>query len=135
MDKLKYKDSSDLIIKAFFRVYNTLGHGFLEKVYENALVIEAGRLGLRIKQQMPISVLYGEAIVGEYTADLAVNDIIIVERKVACKLATEHEAQLMNYLKATPYEIGLLLNFGVNTPPAEQVASGSLPKGGKRLKP
>ena len=97
----------------FFNFHNTLGYGFLEKVYENAIVLEARKLGLQIKQQMPIRVIYGETIVGEYFADLVANNLVIVELKVVKQLAREHEAQLLNYLKATAYEIGLLLNFGL----------------------
>jgi len=112
MDGLKHGETTDLLIKAFFQVYNTLGHGFLEKVYENAMIIEAGKLGLNIAKQVPIQVIYGGSAVGEYCADLVADQKVIVELKVARKLAPGHEAQLMNYLKATPYEVGLLLNFG-----------------------
>jgi GxxExxY protein len=112
MATLEHREISDLLIKAFFRVYNALGHGFLEKVYENAMAIEARRLGLCIQQQMRIQVLYGKAVVGEYSADLVANNAVIVELKVAGALAPEHEAQLLNYLKATPFEVGLLMNFG-----------------------
>ncbi len=102
-----------MLIGAFFRVYNALGHGFLEKVYENALAIEARKLGLEVEQQMPTKVYYGGNIVGEYFADLAINNEIIVELKSARAIAPEHEAQLINYLKATHFEVGLLLNFGL----------------------
>jgi GxxExxY protein len=113
MAALEHREITDLLIKAFFRVYNTLGHGFLEKVYENAMAIEARRLGLCLQQQMRIQVLYGEAVVGDYSADLVANNAVIVELKVADTLAPAHEAQLLNYLKATPFEVGLLMNFGV----------------------
>ena len=113
MDSFKHKETTNLLIKAFFKVYNTLGHGFIEKVYENAMVIEARSLGLQIKQQQPISVFYGDTVVGEYITDFIVNSAVIVELKAVSKLTELHEAQLMNYLKATPYEIGLLLNFGI----------------------
>ena len=112
MDNFKHKETTNLLIKAFFKVYSTLGHGFIEKVYENAMVIEARSLGLQVKQQQPISVFYADTIVGEYIADFIVNSAVIVELKAVSKLTEVHEAQLMNYLKATPYEIGLLLNFG-----------------------
>jgi len=102
-----------MLIGAFFRVYNALGHGFLEKGYENALAIEARKLGLEVEQQMPTKVYYGGNIVGEYFADLAINNEIIVELKSARAIAPEHEAQLINYLKATHFEVGLLLNFGL----------------------
>lgn len=112
MDKLKHGETTDLLIKAFFQVYNTLGHGFIEKVYENAMVIEARKLGLNIKQQVPIQVSYGGKTIGEYCVDLIADNKVIVELKVAKKLVPEHEAQLLNYLKSTAYEVGLLLNFG-----------------------
>ncbi|MDM7995205.1 MAG: GxxExxY protein [Acidobacteriota bacterium] len=102
-----------MLIGAFFRVYNALGHGFLEKVYENALAIEARKLGLEVEQQMPTKVYYGGNIVGEYFADLAINNEIIVELKSARAITPEHEAQLINYLKAIHFEVGLLLNFGL----------------------
>lgn len=108
----KHKDTTDLIIKAFYTVYNSLGYGFLEKVYENAMVIELGRLGLKVVPQAPILVFYDGQSVGEYYADLVVEDEVIVELKATRRLALENEAQLLNYLKATIYEVGLLLNFG-----------------------
>jgi GxxExxY protein len=89
-----------------------LGYGFLEKVYENALAIELRKLGLQANQQSPIRVHYGNSVVGEYSADLLVEDSFIVELKAARELVEDFEAQLLDYLKATPYEVGLLLNFG-----------------------
>jgi GxxExxY protein len=89
-----------------------LGHGFLEKVYENALVIELRRRGLKVSQQAVIKVRYAGQVVGDYYADLLVEDCIIVELKAAESLGDEHFAQLLNYLKATGIEVGLLLNFG-----------------------
>ncbi len=100
------------IIQAFYQVYNTLGYGFLEKVYENALAHELGKHGLTVRQQMPIKVHYDGQLVGEYFADLCVEGVVIVEIKAAERLRPEHEAQLLNYLKATDVEVGLLLNFG-----------------------
>ena len=108
----KHKALTELIIKAFYTVYNTLGYGFLEKVYENALAIEQRNLGLKVEQQARIAVYYAGQIVGEYFADQLINDAVILELKATRNLAPEHEAQLLNYLKATPYEVGLLLNFG-----------------------
>jgi len=103
---------TELIIKAFFKVYNTLGYGFLEKVYENAMRIELSKMGLNVLQQKNIKVFYEADQVGDYFADLFVNDLIIVELKAAENICEEHEAQLLNYLKATDIEVGLLLNFG-----------------------
>ena len=100
------------IIEAYYKVYNSLGYGFLEKVYENALKIELKRLNLKVEQQKNIKVFYDEFEVGNYVADLIVEDLVIVELKAAESLCEEHEAQLINYLKATNLEVGLLLNFG-----------------------
>lgn len=111
-DDYKHKEITDLIIKAFYTVYNTLGYGFLEKVYVSALVIELQKLGLEVICQAPIHVYYGGQVVGEYFADLLVSNKIVVEVKSAQMFTIQYEAQLLNYLKATPYEVGLLLNFG-----------------------
>lgn len=111
-EEFKHKEITDLIIRAFYTVYNTLGYGFLEKVYANALLIELERLGLKALAQAPIRVFYARQVVGEYFADLVVADAVIVELKAVQALADEHEAQLLNYLKATRFEVGLLLNFG-----------------------
>jgi len=112
METLKHSETTGAIIKAFYSVYNELGSGFLEKVYENALAIELRSLGLIVEQQKPITVYYREILVGEYFADLVVNECVIVELKTSEAISRIHEAQLVNYLKATRYEIGLLLNFG-----------------------
>ncbi|PYV43448.1 MAG: GxxExxY protein [Acidobacteria bacterium] len=111
-DTYKHTDLTNLIIKAFYAVYNNLGYGFLEKVYVNSLAIEMQRLGLKVVEQAPISIYYQGQVVGDYYADLLVNNLVIAEIKAAVALVEEHEAQLLNYLKATAYEVGLLLNFG-----------------------
>ena len=103
---------TEKVIEAFFNVYNTLGYGFAEKVYQNALVIELVALGLAVESQKQITVRYSGRIVGEFWADVVVNGVVIVELKAAQRLLDEHEAQLLNYLKATLIEVGLLLNFG-----------------------
>ena len=108
----KHKEITEKVIKAFYAVYNALGYGFLEKVYVQALVIELQNLGLEVARNVAITVFYAGQAVGEYLADLVVADRVIVEVKAARTFAPEHEAQLLNYLKATPYEVGLLLNFG-----------------------
>lgn len=107
-----YADITDTIIKAFYKVNNTLGFGFLEKVYENAMSIELEKSGYLVKKQRNIKVYYNNEVVGDYYADLIVNDRVIIEIKAAEILKNEHEAQLINYLKATEIEVGLLLNFG-----------------------
>jgi GxxExxY protein len=109
---LLHRDITNKIIKAFYNVYNSLGYGFLEKVYENAMLIELRKLGLNVQKQVPIKVFYDEQLVGQYFADIIVEETIIVELKAAEGLREEHEFQLINYLKATELEIGLLMNFG-----------------------
>jgi len=109
---LLHAEITGKIIKAFYTVYNTLGYGFLEKVYENALLIELSKLGLSAKTQFPITVYYDGKVIGNYFADMFVADAVIVELKTAEALNSAHEAQLINYLKATNAEVGLLLNFG-----------------------
>ncbi|MDH5507505.1 MAG: GxxExxY protein [Anaerolineae bacterium] len=113
-EKWPYKHSglTEQIISAFYNVYNELGYGFLEKVYENAMAIELQQAGLKSVQQSPIRVYYAGQLVGDYYADIIVSDLIIVELKAIKTLTAQHEAQLLNYLKATTYETGLLLNFG-----------------------
>ncbi len=108
----KHADLTEKIIGAFFKAYNALGYGFSEKVYEKALVLELAKLGLQVEQQKQIAVYYDGQVVGDYYADLVVNDAVIVELKAVQQLLAEHEAQLLNYLKATTIEVGLLLNFG-----------------------
>jgi len=108
----KHTELTEKIINIFYRVYNKLGYGFLEKVYENAMMIELKKEGILAIAQAPIRVLYDNEIIGEYYADILVDDKVIVEIKAARQLAEEHEAQLLNYLKATDIEVGLLLNFG-----------------------
>ncbi len=107
-----YEELSKEIIGAFYRVHTALGYGFLEKVYENALAFELKKSGFEAEKQVPIKVFYERIEVGSYTADIVVNDLIILELKVAEAIQPEHEAQLLNYLKATEYEVGYVLNFG-----------------------
>ena len=103
---------TDRVLRACYDVYNELGYGFLEKVYENSLAIALRRDGFEVQQQAPISVRFAGEIVGEYFADLVVANLVIVEIKAIERLAAPHDAQLLNYLKATDHEVGLLLNFG-----------------------
>lgn len=103
---------TDKILFSFYRVYNILGFGFLEKVYENALCIELEKLGLDVHQQKTSPVYYDGTLVGEYFADVVIDDQVVLELKAAEALRAEHLAQLTNYLKATDMEVGLLLNFG-----------------------
>jgi GxxExxY protein len=108
----KHADVTDKVLKAFFKVYNTLGYGFAERVYENALAIEPKKSGFMVERQQDITVYYEGEVVGEYVADVVVNDAVILELKAVRTLAEDHAAQLLNYLKATSIEVGLLLNFG-----------------------
>jgi len=108
----KYKELTEKIIKIFYRVYNKLGYGFLEKVYENAMAIEFRKEAIPIVPQSAINVLYEGEVVGQYFADILVDNKVIVEIKAVRNLVLEHDAQLLNYLKATNIEVGLLLNFG-----------------------
>ena len=107
-----HQDKTEKIIQAFYKVYNTLGFGFLERVYQNALLIELSRMGFDCKSQYPIRVFYESIPVGDYFADIIVDDCIIIENKAAEALVEQNEFQLINYLKATNIEVGLLLNFG-----------------------
>ena len=115
-NKYKHSNITGQIIKAFYKVYNILGYGFLEKVYENALAIELRERGLSVVQQAPIKVYYREQSVGDYYPDLLVDGKVIVELKAVEALPDKHNAQLLNYLKATEIQVGLLLNFGPSKP-------------------
>jgi GxxExxY protein len=108
----KHTELTEEVISAFYKVYNVLGYGFLEKVYENALYLELKEMNFDVEQQKPIEVKYEGQSVGSYFADLVVDRTIINELKAAEKLIEDHEFQLINYLKATDMEVGLLLNFG-----------------------
>ncbi|HWO02646.1 MAG TPA: GxxExxY protein [Blastocatellia bacterium] len=109
---LKHEDLTGRIIKAFYKVYNELGYGFLEKVYENALSLELESMRLRVGRQRPVKVYYLGRQVGDYYADLIVEGLVIIELKCGEALCEANESQLLNYLKATDLEVGLLLNFG-----------------------
>lgn len=109
---LLHRKLSERVIGAFFETYNELGFGFLESVYENALAMELEGVGLAVKRQHPILVQFKQRVVGEFRADLLVENCLIIEIKAVNTLAAVHEAQLINYLKATGIRVGLLLNFG-----------------------
>ena len=108
----KHSDITSKILKAFYNVYNELGYGFLEKVYENAMFIELEKQGLFCERQEAIKVYYKNELVGDYYADIIVENKVIIELKAVEKIIKKHEVQLVNYLKATDIEVGLLLNFG-----------------------
>jgi len=110
--ELLHKDLTDIILKTFYEVYNELGYGFLEKVYQNSLLIELRNKGLNVIPQKKIKVYYKGNEVGEYYADLIVEDKIVLELKAVEYVVEEFENQLLNYLRGTDCEVGLLLNFG-----------------------
>lgn len=112
MEKYKHQILTRQIIKAYYIVYNELGPGFLESVYENAMVMTLNEFGLEIKVQFPVKVYFKNIAIGEFKADMIVEDKVLVELKSVAKLLPVHKAQLINYLKATRIEIGLLMNFG-----------------------
>jgi GxxExxY protein len=123
-----HSELTGIIIKAFYKVYNELGYGFLEKVYENSLLIELNNSGLDIIQQLGIEVFYQGFPVGKYYADLVVNKKVIIELKASEGIREEHEAQLINYLRATEIEVGLLLNFGVKPEFRRKIFSNNNPR-------
>ena len=109
---MKQEDLTSKIIACAYKVHNTLGFGFLETVYQNALLIELKKAGLHAEKEKRIKVFYNDHLVGEYAADILVDDKVILELKSVKDLHPAHSAQLINYLKATGIEIGLLINFG-----------------------
>ena len=109
---MKHAELTRQIIGAYFRVYNDLGYGFLEKVYENAFALELRSNGLRVNQQQRIQVYFQGTVVGDYFADLLIENAVILELKATEAIADAHMAQLMNYLKATTCEVGFVFNFG-----------------------
>lgn len=107
-----HKKITDIIIGAYYDVYNELGYGFLEKIYQNAFYLELVKRGLKIETQKQIKVFYKGKEVGVYYADLVIEDIIILELKAAEYLTESDECQLINYLRGTDIELGILFNFG-----------------------
>ena len=130
-EKLLHAELTERIIKAYYHVYNTLGYGFLEKVYENALIVTLRKWGLEVQQQVPIAVRFEGEIVGKYFADGIVAGLVILEMKAVENLDEAHEAQLLNYLKASDVEVGLLLNFG-KKPEFKRKAFSNDRRGAKR---
>ena len=109
---MKHQDLTAKIIQCAFKVHNALGFGFLETVYQNALIIELKKANLSAEKEKRIQVHYDDQIVGDYIADIIVEDNVILELKSVKELHDAHSAQLINYLKATGIEVGLLINFG-----------------------
>ena len=111
-EDLKHFNITEKVLHAFFDVYNELGPGFLESVYEQAMAIAMRELGLQVETQVPVPVWFRQHQIGDYRADMLVNGVVLIELKTAKIIDRIHEAQLTHYLKATPIEVGMLLNFG-----------------------
>jgi len=112
MENYKHNEMTEKIIGAAYKVHNALGSGFLEKVYQNSLAIELQALGFSVELEKPITVYYYGKAVGNYVADIIVDGKVLLETKAVKELSGVHEAQILNYLKATGIEVGLLINFG-----------------------
>ncbi len=112
MSRLLHRELTDAIIGSYHAVFNELGYGFLERVYQNAMYLELKNEGYEVEAQKQIKVHYKGAVVGDYYADLLVENSVILELKACDALTDDHEIQLLNYLRATDIEVGLLLNFG-----------------------
>ena len=111
--RFKHGDITQKVIRVFYEVYNELGHGFLESVYEKSLEIALNSKGLKVCRQIEIPVSFRGQLVGDFSADMLVEGCVLIELKAARSLDTSHTAQLLNYLRATDIEVGLLLNFGL----------------------
>ena len=109
---MEYEELTHKIIGCAYRVFNQLGFGFLESVYRKSMIIELEKAGLNAKSQQPIKVIYDNFIVGEFVADVLVEDVVILELKSVRGIVTTHELQLVNYLTATHKDVGLIINFG-----------------------
>jgi GxxExxY protein len=123
---MKHEAITSQIIRIFYQVYNELGYGFLEKVYQNAMYIALKQENFAVEPKMQVKVWFRGKEVGEYYPDLIVADTVIIELKAANTLAKEHEAQLLNYLRGTNLEIGLLLNFGLKAEICRKVYDNDL---------
>lgn len=122
-DRAYYDELTEKVIGCAYKVANQLGYGFLEKVYENALCIELTKSGVKVEQQRSIQVMYSGEVVGDFVADLVVEDELIIELKVSKNLVEAHLAQCLNYLKATGKHLGLLISFGVNKVQVKRVVN------------
>jgi GxxExxY protein len=111
-ESLKHHELTEKVIGVFFDVYNELGHGFLESVYEEALAVALGEAGLEVQRQVPVPVWFRRRQIGDFKADLLVDNKVLLELKAARTIDLAHEKQLLHYLRATDIEVGLLLNFG-----------------------
>ena len=125
---MKHQEITAKIIECAYKVHNTLGFGFLETVYQNSFLIELIKVGLRSEKEKKIQVYYDNQLVGDYMADIIVEDKVILELKSVKDLHPAHEAQLINYLKATGIEVGLLINFGESVEIKRKVFSHQPPE-------
>jgi GxxExxY protein len=128
MKNFPHQELTKSIIGIYYNVYNELGFGFLEKVYHKSLLIELKRNGYKIDSEKKVNVYYKNEIVGEYIPDIIINDSVIVELKCVEYLTDIHENQLLNYLKATDCEVGLILNFGKDTQFIRKIFTNDLKK-------
>lgn len=110
----KHDDFTQKVIGVFYDVYNELGCGFLESVYREAMGVALTQAGLRVKTEVPVPVSFRGVVIGMFRADLIVNGIVLVELKAVDQIAKQHESQIMHYIRATPIEVGLLMNFGTS---------------------
>ena len=110
--EILFNNTTDKIIRCFYNVYDELGTGFLESIYEKSLIIELRKIGLKVENQKELKVYYKNYLVGNFKIDLLIENKIIIEIKAVSKLIPQHEAQLLNYLKATKIKVGLIVNFG-----------------------
>jgi GxxExxY protein len=124
-EELVPKELIDIILKHFYRIYNDLGYGFLERVYQNALYYALLDEGLKCEAEKPIKVYFDGRVVGDYRADILVEDCIILELKASEEFNLAYESQLINYLKATDIEVGYILNFGKKPKYSRKVYSNS----------
>ncbi len=124
-DNYKHSEITSQIIKEAYHVYNVLGYGFLESVYEKSMEIRLKKAGFSVRRQQPIKVFFEGDLVGDFDADIVVNDTVIIELKATHALHAKHEVQLVNYLRATEIEIGLLINFGEEIAIKRRVFSNS----------
>ena len=128
MKNFPHQELTKSLIGIYYDVYNELGYGFLEKVYQNAMIIELKLRGFEIESQKKINVFYKKEIVGDYIPDIIVNNSVILELKCVEYLVDAHEAQLLNYLKATECEVGLVLNFGKDPQFCRKIFTNDLKK-------
>ena len=109
---MEYREITEKVIGCAFRVYNKMGFGYLESVYEKCMQIELNKIGLNFESQKPVTVYYDDLLVGEFVADLIIEDVLIVELKSVKRILWAHEMQLVNYLTSTGKPVGLIVNFG-----------------------